>query len=882
MHTLKGNARLSGLTSIGDLCHAFETLLIGVSEGKVQVGDGVLELVQQTMDTLGEQVDAVQRGQPVRRAMALVAGLSQSLGGMAEAGAAPSTPPPAAEETEALPQDMEMLGLFLEDAQDLLDKLDQAFREFQIDPTARPPIEELKRLLHTLKGSARLSGLTSIGDLCHAFETLLTSVSEGKAKVGDDALELAQRTMDTLGEQIDAVQGGRPVRRATALIAGLSRSLDAGAGADEEAVAVMVRAVPEAPAPGPAAEPEKEVAAPGAAAEPAVQIRVRAELLNRLIDNAGEISIYGSRLTQQNNVLGFRLEDLDQTVRRLREQLRQMDIETEAQIMYGRKRTTDVAHADRMDFDPLELDRFSTIQQLSRSLAETLNDLVSIRTMLSDLQSESETLLVQQDRISNDLQNGLMRTRMVPFAQVVPRLHRIVRQTAQQLGKRASLEVIGGDVDLDRSIQERIVAPLEHLLRNAIAHGIESPDKRIAAGKNPVGTIRLSIRREGNDAVVLVADDGGGLNVAAVRKKAVERGLLPPNSEASDDEISQLIMEPGFSTLSADQVSQIAGRGVGMDVVNTEIKQLSGSISLQSHPGKGMNFFIRLPLTLAIIEAMLVQVGEEIYAIPHATMEAAARISREDLQENLAGRRKDFRYGDQDYRVVFLSSMLRLSETPAIGERAWQPVLLAQTGDQRVACHVDVLLGSERVVIKPLGSALGSIRWLLGGTILPDGRVAMILDLLGLIRAEHVRSLESTARAIEAAEQEERVRKTCVMVVDDSLTVRRVTSRLLQRQDMDVITARDGVDALTQLEEQIPDLMLLDVEMPRMDGYELTRHIRRSERLKEIPIIMITSRTGEKHRRYAMEVGVNRYLGKPYQEAELLDEISAILLESQP
>jgi len=787
-------------------------------------------------------------------------------------------------ELEALPDDWELLGLFLEDARDLLDKLDQGFRELQLDPTAIPPQEELKRLLHTFKGSARLSGLMSIGDLCHAFESLLTGVVQGDARIGDDALELAQRTLDTLADQVDSVEQRKPVRRADALISGLMQALETGAESTAD-IAVMVRPEPAAPTlepsveTGPTATEEKPAAA--ASPEPAVQIRVRADLLNRLIDNAGEISIYGSRLVQQNNVLGFRLEDLDQTVRRLREQLRKLDIETEAQIVHRYERETDASiEAGREDFDPLELDRFSTMQQLSRSLAETVNDLVSIRTILSDLQSESETLLVQQDRVSNALQNGLLRTRMIPFAQIVPRLHRVVRQTAQQLRKQATLEVLGAEVELDRSIQERIVAPLEHLLRNAIAHGIEAPERRVSVSKGPAGVIRLSIRREGNDAVIAVADDGAGLNIPAVRAKAEERGLIQPDAVVSDDEISQLIMASGFST--AKEVSQIAGRGVGMDVVNTEIKQLSGNISLKSETGKGTNFTIRLPLTLAIVEAMLVQVGEEVYAIPHTTMEAAARISREDLQRNFAGTRKDFQYGGHDCRVTYLCSMFEAGATPVIGERAWQPVLLARAGDQRFAFHIDALLGSERVVVKPLGPALSAIRWLTGGTILPDGRVAMILDLLALIRfgLAHAKDAPGQVVAVEEPEAAEAVRRTCVMVVDDSLTVRRVTSRMLKRQDMDVVTARDGVDALTQLEDQIPDLMLLDIEMPRMDGYELTRHIRRSQRLKGIPIIMITSRTGEKHRKFAMDVGVDRYLGKPYQEAELLDEISSVLLES--
>ncbi len=876
------------MTSIGDLCHAFESLLIEVDKGNAQINEMALDLAQQTLDTLAEQVDSVEQQQPVRHANSLIRALSAALTEVPEAPAPSKTEAAEADvapdEWESLPEDREMLGLFLEEAHDLLEKLDQAFREFLLDPAAKEPIKELKRLLHTLKGSARLSGLTSIGDLCHAFESLLIEVDKGNAQINEVALDLAQQTLDTLAEQVDSVEQQQPVRRANSLIRALSVALEAPPEGAAETAAVKV---PETTSPTPAqAQKPKQVAK---TAELAPQIRVRADLINRLINHAGEISIYGSRLTQQNNKLGFRLGDLDQTVRRLREKLRQLEIEIEAQIKHriehgSEKEDEEEAPTEESDiqkeFDTLELDRFSKMQQFSRSLAETVDDLVSIRTILSDMQGESETLLLQQDRISNDLQDGLLRTRMVPFSQVVPRLQRLVRQTAQQLGKRAGLEVVGAQVELDRSIQERIVAPLEHLLRNAIAHGIETPEQRVQAGKNPVGLIQLSLRREGNDAVIIVADDGAGLNIPAVRAKAIERGLIKPDAKMTDDEIAQLIMESGFST--AKSVSQIAGRGVGMDVVNTEIKQLSGTISLESRTGKGMTFTIRLPLTLAIIEAMLVQVGEETYAVPHTTMEAVARISREDLQQNLSGNRKDFRYAGNDYRVVYLGAVLKTGSVPVASDRAWLPILLAKAGDQRVAFHVDALIGNQKVVVKPLGTALSSIRWLAGGTILPDGRVAMILDLLGLIRSGRIQAQEAAAAA--AAEEtligEEEKRRPLIMVVDDSLTVRRVTTRLLKRQGMDAITARDGVDALSQLEEQIPDLILLDIEMPRMDGYELTRHIRRSPRLRHIPIIMITSRTGKKHQEYAENLGVNRYLGKPYQEAELMDEISSLLLES--
>jgi chemosensory pili system protein ChpA (sensor histidine kinase/response regulator) len=480
-------------------------------------------------------------------------------------------------------------------------------------------------------------------------------------------------------------------------------------------------------------------------------------------------------------------------------------------------------------------------------------------------------LLTQQARLADDLQDGLLRTRLVPFVQVVPRLHRLVRQTAETLGKSARLEVIGPEVELDRTILDRLVAPLEHLLRNAVDHGLEDTKARVARGKPATGMVTLALRREGNDAVISLGDDGKGLDLEAIRSKAIARGLMTADSKLPDEAILQFIMEPGFTT--SGKVTQISGRGVGLDVVASEIKAANGTMSLESVPGKGARFTIRLPLTLAIIDAFLVSVGETVYAVPHSTVEGLARINREELLAIYADPTKTYPVRGHRYRVAYLGQALEANgPEPELGERRWLPILLARIGDQRVALQADTLLESQRILVKPLGPQLASVRWLSGGTILPDGRVALILDALALVRSGAIR--EQTSALVSPEPVSEAV---CVMVVDDSLTVRRVTSRLLRRQNMEVLTAKDGVEALTLLDERVPDVVLLDVEMPRMDGYELTRHIRRSERLKHLPIIMITSRTGAKHRDYATQLGVNRYLGKPYQESQLLDEINALI-----
>jgi chemotaxis protein histidine kinase CheA/CheY-like chemotaxis protein len=850
-----------------------------------------------------------------------------------------SIKPADAEEAALADVDRELLDIIRTESAGHIGVLD-AFLE-----TAKPghalPDEPLVNALHRLSGSARVTGIDSVAAVAGGLERLFQNcrvegrdADSGLLNLLTQAVRGFRLRFDRLpggGEEIAALfeladevksyapgtaaaieeppevpersaMPGQTLREAIGeevwpAVAAERQAPEAEAAAAEEERERLLDVAVEMPATLPISAPARVpppdrpavAAAPGATDAPAAggetatPIGVRADLLNRLINNAGEISIYRSRLAQNNNVLGFRLEDLDQSIVRLREQLRQLEIETEAQIIHRFERDEEVRNArSGEEFASLELDRFSTMQRLSRSLAETVNDLGSLREILGDLHSQSDTLLSQQGRIADDLQDGLLRTRMVPFAQIVPRLHRVVRLTAQQLGKQVRLETLGPEVELDRTIQERIVAPLEHLLRNAVAHGIEPTSAREAAGKDAVGSVVLSIRRQGKDVVISVSDDGAGLDLAAVRARAVERGLLKDDAEVGDDEAAQLIMDSGFTR--AVEVNQIAGRGFGLDVVNSEIEQLDGTLALETDAGKGTRFTVRLPLTLSLVDAMLVQIGDEVCAIPHATMEAAARISRDDLEATYAGTPKPLRYAGNEYPVMYLGSLLQIGEgsgresvgMPDLGERSSLPVILARAGERRIAFHIDGLLGSERIVVKPLGPALSSVRWLSRGTVLSDGRVAMIVDLLGLLHSGLVDDYRPPTKSAEVGA----AGRTCVMIVDDSVTVRRVTRRMLQRQGMDVMTAKDGVDALDQLEERIPDLILLDIEMPRMDGYEFTRHIRRSPRLKDIPLIMITSCTGERHREYAEDLGVDRYLDKPFQEAELVDEISALLSES--
>ncbi|MEX0606910.1 MAG: response regulator, partial [Halofilum sp. (in: g-proteobacteria)] len=617
------------------------------------------------------------------------------------------------------------------------------------------------------------------------------------------------------------------------------------------------------------------------------QIRVQAAVLDNLVNFAGEVSIYHSRLNEQMGQYRFNLNEFDQTVSRLRGQLRTMEDETESQILYRnqvRLDASDGAPDENVDFDPLEFDRYTRLQELSRSLSESIGDLDSLKEIMDNITRDAETLLLQQSRVSSELQDGLMQTRMVRFDGLRGRLARIVRQTSSQLGKKAQLSFTGGEIELDRSVQERIVAPLEHVLRNAVAHGIEPAEERERRGKPAEGVIQLDLHRGGTDIVIEVTDDGRGIDPEAVRRRAIERGLIGADDQLDDGETIRLVLETGFTT--ADSVTQIAGRGVGMDVVDSEIRRLGGTLGINTEVGRGTRFSIRLPVTLAINQAVLVDTGDDVYAIPIASVEGIAQVSAGELKPLYVDRSRSYLYANTEYRLEHLGRLLGTSEPRLDDSDRVFPVIMIRAGDDRIALQVEQLVGRRDIVVKPVGAPVNELAGLSGATIMPDGRVILILDIGGLLRTEG--RFVATGTHEEGADASDAVaglggaakpvsEGTTVLVVDDSITIRKVTQRVLERNGYNVATAKDGIDALSWMAHSVPDLMLLDIEMPRMDGYEVATYVRGEQRLAQVPIIMITSRTGDKHRGRAEEIGVNRYLGKPYQEAELMENIEQLL-----
>src|SRR5882672_8834432 len=915
------------LATLADAVHAIDNVVSHINESTAFFSEqpSLLARLQDIETELDDAIarDAIDTSASARFPALAVAAVPEAAAAVPEAVAAvPEAVAAVPEETAAPPPaeefDHEIANIYSEEATELLEAAEASLTAWNRDRKDKERVAELQRQLHTLKGGARMAGISAMGDLSHELETLVIQIDSGSVVGDDHAHAVMQASLDELARMRDLVSNGTLPAGAKALTAQI-RDL-ATPGRSPGSAAAMAPASTSAPgtiaappaaarpvtaapsAPTPAAAPPATAASldltasdapselraapalsedsavslelssapvlPGRESAPAERVemaRVDADLLDTMLNNAGEVSIFRARLDQQVNSIDFNLAELARTVTRLKEQLRGLEIETEAQVL-NRHHEDDPR---RGDFDPLELDRYSSLQQYSRALAETSGDVASIQGLLETLTREAQNLLTQQSRVITELQNGLMRTRMVPFQRHVQRLTRLVRQAANDTGKRAELVVQGAAAELDRQMLERMVPPLEHMLRNAVVHGIESPERRAALGKPDVGRISISLERDGAEVVIVVADDGAGISVKLIREKAIALGLTDPQAKLTDEEAVQLILEPGFST--AGHVTQAAGRGVGMDVVATEVKKLGGGLFIDTTAGKGSRFTIRLPFTLAISQALIVRVSEETYALPLATVEGVVRLPRNIVSRHLGKDAPPFEYGGQKYRFQQLGSFVGLGPTRLPDSDVSMSVVLIRAGEHSTALVTDELVGSREIVVKSLGPQISGIRGIAGATILGDGRIVIILDMGSLVRSEW------RAKPPETAVLDQRDRRTFALVVDDSITVRRVTQRLLERNGMRVLTTKDGVDAVSLLQEHLPDIILLDIEMPRMDGYEVAAHVRNDPCLKDIPIVMITSRVSEKHRARAIELGVDDYLGKPYQESQLLDAIEPLV-----
>jgi chemosensory pili system protein ChpA (sensor histidine kinase/response regulator) len=788
--------------------------------------------------------------------------------------------------------DADLLPVFIEEGRDMLPQLGAALRSWQEEPENAGSPQSMLRLLHTLKGSARMAGAMGLGQDLHEMETRIENLmrlGSPSPLAFEDLLVRYDHALH-LFELLQNPQAANQMSGATTMQGEenfVAPTEGAKAPAAEHDPVVLTPLVPLqssrfAAAKVPSATPST----------PAPLVRVRADILDRLVNQAGEVSISRSKLETEVGTLRQSLSELTENVSRLRDQLREIEMQAETQIT-----SRMAASADR-EFDPLEFDRFTRLQELTRMMAESVNDVGSVHQNLSRTLDSAAGGLTVQARLTRDLQQDLMRVRMVQFASISERLFRVTRQAAKEVDKRVNLDIRGSAVEIDRGVLEKMTGPFEHLLRNAIVHGIESRDTRRAAGKAEIGELLVEIRQEGNEVVIQFSDDGQGLSLGRIRDKAKLLGLLPDDREMSDDEVSDLIFHPGFST--AEQVTELAGRGVGMDVVRSEAAALGGRVSTWSEPGKGTHFTIHLPLTLAVTQVVLLSTGGKTYAVPSVLVEQVQQLKTNALAA--AYNEGAVVWQGQRVPMWYLPTLLGDSATSPVSQH-YSPLMILKSGNDRVAIHVDEIVGNREVVVKNIGPQLARMIGIAGATVLGSGDIVLILNPVPLaqrvvhenVRAPRITPSDAPSTMGAVAEMAAREPATpladpvqglrmqnIVMVVDDSLTVRRVTQRLLTREGYQVVLAKDGVDALEHLQSVTPDVMLVDIEMPRMDGFDLTRNVRDDERTRNIPIIMITSRTAAKHRNYALELGVNEYLGKPYQEDQLLAQIAGFIRKEAP
>lgn len=744
--------------------------------------------------------------------------------------------------------DPDLGPVFIEEADELMPRIGEALTEWAQRPADTAAPESLMRLLHTVKGSARMAGAMRLGSLVHDLETEIEQAIALPA--------ISEHTVEALIARNDLILTVYEALR------------NPNSAATPRASAPPVAPTHQDRQP-PARAVSRPVAAPSGANHS--MIRVRADLLDRLVNEAGEVSISRARLDNEIGGIRQSLGELTENVNRLRSQLREIELAADSQIQSRIARNRDVEG----DFDPLEFDRYTRFQELSRMLAESVNDVATVHQNAMRSLDEAARDLSRQHQVTRELQQDLMRIRLVQFGSVSDRMYRVVRQAAKELGKRVNLEIKGADAELDRGVLERMSGPIEHLLRNAVAHGIESRTDRLSAGKAETGEICLTVGQEGSEVTLRFTDDGAGLNYSRILDRATERGLIPPGSRPNERELAQMIFMPGFST--ASEVTELAGRGVGMDVVRAEVAAMGGRIELESTPGLGTCFDVHLPVSLAIAQVVLLTVGSMRVAVPSALVEQVLQLKPDALAAGYADHTVEWQ--GAAVPLYFLGSMLEMAECTPLAQR-YSPVVMLRSGAERLAVHVDHVSPSTEVVLKNVGPQLARLTGMAGATVLGNGEIVLILNPVQIAQsgAGHQAGQGDTAgfapTRIEVAHT--------VMVVDDSVTVRKVTQRLLSRDGYQVVLARDGLDAIRQLQDVVPDLMLLDIEMPRMDGFEVARKMREDERWKGVPIVMISSRTADKHRDHAFSLGVSHFLGKPYEEGELLRLVKKLTTESQP
>ncbi len=921
-HTLKGSACTIGFTVIGDVTHPVENCMSAVREGQVSLSSDVLgaigraiEVIRLLMRRDGDKVAQLQHEVPnvtqtlaqicngeqlavsthvaasiapvVQVATAVVDRPEESAGSDVESDPASSA---LTDEYLLPPLDSEVLSYFAPEAQEYLESLEAQLLRLDKEQHNSELINQLFRTAHTLKGSAYTVGFQSIGDLTHYVEDFMGAVREGRVKILPGHTDLLLRSVDVVRllmrrdptsldmlRQRFAVAMQR-LKQLDQPVTPLVVESDSAAHLVETPAEQELRDQEEVEP----ASVAKGKTADGKTAEDREVIRVSRDRLERLLNLVGELVIGRGRLEQRLHML----EQLSQQVLackgRLVESVRSFEEKhtfTLPTATSGPATGLAQGFTGVSDFGSLEFDKYDDFNILARRIGEVTADISESMTQLSGSIRRSHEDMSQLAQLTLGMRDEIARARMVPVGTPFTRFRRATREMARATGKEVTLVTSGEHTEVDTGVVERLVDPLVHLVRNAVYHGIELPADRVSNGKPAAGTIYLHAAHRGNAVLIEVEDDGAGLDVEKIRAKAVERGLLRPEMARSmpESEVIKFIFIPGFST--ADQIGDQAGRGVGMDVVKRVIESMNGHIDVESIRGVGTKFTLSLPLTLLIATALMVRAGNERYGIPLPAVREVTMLTPSVLQR--MGERSILHIGDEAIEVQPLQQILNRSSVPVeIGK----PVVIVRTAAGMIGLLVDELLGRQEIVIKPLGSFRSLDRSSFGGaTIDPEGRVVLVLDPARLLareaQADSVPELPSPATvstdslAPYAVAPEPKASEQLLLLIDDSLSIRKFVGRMLESAGYEVDTAVDGEEGLRKASGQNYRLIITDLEMPKLNGFEVIQGLRSRAQTQQTPIIVMTTRAGDKHRQMALNIGASSYIAKPVEERALIQEI---------
>ena len=919
-HTLKGAAAAVGLVPVTRLSHRMEDLLDYLFDHKIGATEELVDLFLNTTDqlqdlTTGEfdfddvaknMLELYQQYESQMNALTNPDSASDENEPTAEQEKSADASDNAEESSETLEpsislevvyqqlsagSDMqpELVEIFTEESEEHLRNISAGLARLTGDTSDTEALLEIRRSAHTFKGAAAAVGLDAVACLNHKVESLLDLLTENRLKPTDDHVTLLVNTIDRVQEltttevNVDEIAESmfeiyHRYDQELAALGHVPEPVEASQETKLEKTKPEVAKTETKTKEKTAAE-DKKVAASSVANQATQYLRVPLDRLDALVALVGEMVVNRSAFNQRLADFEARIEDMQTSVNRFRTVAHDVETRYSIEALKSGKRPNAVVnkknisfHESESDMDSLEFDRYTDFHLMARSLTEATSDVAVITSELKNLHGDFDALLGRQQRFNRDAQDSLMHIRMVPVENIANRLERTVRSVSNKLGKKVDLVIKGESTELDKTVLEEITDPLLHLIRNGLDHGIETPQQRQSAGKAARAKITIEALNQGTQVTLRVSDDGRGINLEKVRSKALERGMIEEGQSLTKEELHSMIFMPGFST--ADSLTDVSGRGVGMDVVREAVQRLKGTISLDSAAGEGSTFTIHLPMTLAVSRALLIESNGLRFAIP---MQAIQKIMRLDPNSvSRVGKQPLVNLGEQSLRLKDLSQHLHMKSEADFDESL--PLLIIREGDAQVAVTVDQVEGGQDIVVKTLGDHLLNVPGYIGATVAGDGTVIPILDPSDLCDQKAASFSAGAFRGLESAPA---ARRRLAMVIDDSLSVRRVTTNLLRSRGWDVLDAKDGVDALEKLaaSETPPDVFLCDMEMPRMDGLEFINRIRGQQEFSKTPVVMVTSRAGEKHRKLAAEAGADEHVVKPFNDDHIIQLITQMVTE---